>query len=64
MVVLADPDVGYGSGGPSGGGVGSGGLDGSSGPAQYSFQYDVEDQPSGNSFGHQEQRDGDRTEGR
>ncbi|XP_063862195.1 pro-resilin-like [Scylla paramamosain] len=66
---LPAPDSGYayngpasGGGGGSGGG-GSGGSDGFSGPAQYNFQYDVDDQPSGNFFGHQEQRDGDRTEG-
>nr|XP_027223323.1 cuticle protein 7-like [Penaeus vannamei] len=32
-------------------------------PAQYSFQWDVNDQYSGNYYGHQEQRDGDNTQG-
>ncbi|XP_045603530.2 cuticle protein 7 [Procambarus clarkii] len=32
-------------------------------PAQYNFQWDVNDQPSGNFYGHQEQRDGDNTQG-
>lgn len=56
---LAAPDVGYGYDTPSGRG-----SDASSGPAQYNFQWDVDDQPSGNFYGHQEQRDGDRTDGR
>ncbi|XP_045137862.1 pro-resilin-like [Portunus trituberculatus] len=63
---LPAPDAGYAYNGPAGGGGGGGGFggsDGSSGPAQYNFKYDVDDQPSGNFFGHQEQRDGDRTEG-
>ncbi|XP_042235278.1 pro-resilin-like [Homarus americanus] len=33
-------------------------------PAKYSFEYRVEDNESGNSYGHQETRDGDNTEGR
>jgi len=32
-------------------------------PAQYTFQWDVNDQYSGNYYGHQEQRDGDNTQG-
>ncbi|XP_076061311.1 uncharacterized protein LOC143037084 [Oratosquilla oratoria] len=33
------------------------------GPAKYDFAWAVEDEESGNDFGHQEERDGDRTEG-
>ncbi|XP_076061297.1 uncharacterized protein LOC143037071 [Oratosquilla oratoria] len=33
------------------------------GPAKYDFNYAVKDEDSGNDFGHQETRDGDRTEG-
>nr|XP_027223276.1 cuticle protein 7-like [Penaeus vannamei] len=32
-------------------------------PAQYNFQWDVNDQNSGNFYGQQEQRDGDNTQG-
>nr|XP_027223277.1 cuticle protein 21-like [Penaeus vannamei] len=32
-------------------------------PAQYNFQWDVNDQNSGNFYGQQEQRDGDNTRG-
>ncbi|XP_047471367.1 pro-resilin-like [Penaeus chinensis] len=32
-------------------------------PAKYDFNYAVNDQPSGNDFGHQEARDGDNTQG-
>nr|XP_053648468.1 cuticle protein 7-like [Cherax quadricarinatus] len=32
-------------------------------PARYSFDYAVNDPPSGNDFGHQESRDGDHTQG-
>ncbi|XP_042205033.1 pro-resilin-like [Homarus americanus] len=32
-------------------------------PAQYNFQWDVNDSPSGNFYGHEEQRDGDNTQG-
>ncbi|XP_071547562.1 uncharacterized protein [Panulirus ornatus] len=32
-------------------------------PAQYSFQWDINDDYSGNYYGHQEQRDGDNTKG-
>ncbi|XP_069185407.1 pro-resilin-like [Procambarus clarkii] len=32
-------------------------------PASYNFQWDVNDQPSGNFYGHGEQRDGDNTQG-
>ncbi|XP_053633322.2 pro-resilin-like isoform X1 [Cherax quadricarinatus] len=39
------------------------GPDFASGPAQYNFQWDVNDAPSGNFFGHQEERDGDITRG-
>ncbi|XP_063591502.1 cuticle protein 19-like [Penaeus indicus] len=34
-----------------------------SAPAQYNFQWDVNDQYSGNVYGQQEQRDGDNTQG-
>ncbi|KAK4316479.1 hypothetical protein Pmani_012336 [Petrolisthes manimaculis] len=43
-----------------GGGQYSGGP---SSPAQYNFQWDVNDASSGNFYGHQEQRDGDNTQG-
>ncbi|XP_076061318.1 uncharacterized protein LOC143037090 [Oratosquilla oratoria] len=33
------------------------------GPAKYDFTYAVKDDDSGNDFGHQEARDGDRTDG-
>ncbi|XP_068201851.1 pro-resilin-like [Palaemon carinicauda] len=33
-------------------------------PAQYTFQWDVNDQYSGNFYGHQEQRNGPNTQGR
>ncbi|XP_063614332.1 pro-resilin-like [Penaeus indicus] len=33
-------------------------------PAQYSFQWDVNDAPSGNFFGHGEQRENDNTQGK
>ncbi|XP_071547095.1 pro-resilin-like [Panulirus ornatus] len=33
-------------------------------PAQYTFHWDVSDDYSGNYYGHQEQRDGDNTQGR
>lgn len=32
-------------------------------PARYNFRYDVNDQYSGNDFGHEESRDGDRVVG-
>nr|XP_045603476.1 pro-resilin-like [Procambarus clarkii] len=41
---------------------GQGGHYGSA-PASYNFQWDVNDQPSGNFYGHEEQRDGDNTQG-
>ncbi|XP_053648622.1 pro-resilin-like [Cherax quadricarinatus] len=34
-----------------------------SGPAQYNFNWAVDDDPSGNEFGHQESRDNDNTKG-
>ncbi|KAL0859748.1 hypothetical protein ABMA27_010107 [Loxostege sticticalis] len=51
---------------PNGGGRGgyAGGDDGSNGePANYSFEYMVKDEQSGNDFGHRESRQGDRAEG-
>lgn len=47
-------------GGQGGRGFGGGGA---SAPAQYNFKYDVNDPPSGNFFGHAEDRDGDNTKG-
>nr|XP_027224996.1 pro-resilin-like [Penaeus vannamei] len=35
-----------------------------SAPAQYNFKWDVNDSPSGNFYGHQEQREGANTQGR
>ncbi|XP_042239745.1 pro-resilin-like [Homarus americanus] len=32
-------------------------------PAQYNFNWQVKDDPSGNDFGHEESRDGDNTQG-
>ncbi|XP_042227194.1 pro-resilin-like [Homarus americanus] len=32
-------------------------------PAKYDFEWSVEDEESGNDFGHQESRDGDHTQG-
>ncbi|KAK3864544.1 hypothetical protein Pcinc_029772 [Petrolisthes cinctipes] len=60
---------GGGSGGSGGGfGGGGGGYGGGGGgnnfaPAQYSFNYAIDDPPSGNYFGHQEERDNDDTRG-
>ncbi|KAG7176069.1 pro-resilin-like [Homarus americanus] len=34
-----------------------------SAPAQYNFQWDVNDSPSGNFYGHGEERNGDNTQG-
>ncbi|CAH2061742.1 unnamed protein product, partial [Iphiclides podalirius] len=46
------------------GGNGYSGGDGSNGePANYSFEYMVKDDASGNDFGHRESRQGDRAEG-
>nr|XP_045603497.1 pro-resilin-like [Procambarus clarkii] len=63
MAVTARPEGGY--GGQGTGGPGSGGPGGQYGaaPAKYNFQWDVNDQPSGNFYGHGEQRDGDNTQG-
>ncbi|XP_071547105.1 pro-resilin-like isoform X2 [Panulirus ornatus] len=47
---------------PQGGYGGQGGQFPSA-PARYSFQWDVDDPPSGNHFGHGEQRDGANTQG-
>lgn len=44
-------------------GYGNGGYENNE-PAKYSFEYNVQDYPSGNDFGHMESRDGDRTVGR
>nr|XP_045595952.1 pro-resilin-like [Procambarus clarkii] len=54
VVALARPQGGYGV---------PGGPIGPIGPAKYNFQWEVNDPPSGNSYGHQEQRDGDSTKG-
>ncbi|KAG7156061.1 Pro-resilin-like 146 [Homarus americanus] len=53
---------GYGTPGSSGVSGGGGGGDVFA-PAQYNFQWDVNDSPSNNFYGHQEQRDGDNTQG-
>ncbi|XP_071547103.1 pro-resilin-like [Panulirus ornatus] len=55
VLALGKPEGGY------GGGQGSGG--GPSAPAQYNFQWDVNDPPSGNFYGHQEERNNDDTKG-
>ncbi|XP_042239706.1 pro-resilin-like [Homarus americanus] len=39
------------------------GSPGSDTPAQYNFNWQVKDDPSGNDFGHEESRDGDNTQG-
>lgn len=49
----------YGSGGSGGQGGQS-----PSAPAKYLFQWAVNDSPSGNSYGHSEQREGDVTQGK
>ncbi|XP_071547107.1 pro-resilin-like [Panulirus ornatus] len=46
-----------------GSGDGQGGQSPTSAPATYLFQWAVNDAPSGNSYGHSEQRDGDVTQG-
>ncbi|XP_060519594.1 pro-resilin-like [Cylas formicarius] len=48
----------------SGGGYGSGGYDDQSEPANYEFEYHVQDAQSGNDFGHKEQRQGDVAQGK
>ncbi|XP_019869612.1 pro-resilin [Aethina tumida] len=48
---------------PPGGGYG-GGKDEESEPANYQFKYDVQDPPSGNDFGHEEERQGDVARGK
>ncbi|XP_037786458.1 pro-resilin-like [Penaeus monodon] len=45
-------------------GTGSGPAQYPSAPAQYTFQWDVNDQLSGNFYGHQEQREGANTQGK
>ncbi|XP_071547567.1 pro-resilin-like [Panulirus ornatus] len=55
---------GYGNQGSGGhGGQGGQGGQGSFAPAQYNFQWEVNDPPSANFYGHQEQRDGANTQG-
>ncbi|XP_053633374.1 pro-resilin-like [Cherax quadricarinatus] len=44
-------------------GQGGGGGDYGYAPASYNFQWDVNDSPSGNFYGHGEERDGDNTQG-
>lgn len=51
------------SSGAGSSGYGNGGYENNE-PAKYSFEYNVQDYPSGNDFGHMESRDGDRTVGR
>lgn len=43
---------------------GNQGGSGPSAPARYNFQWDVNDQPSGNFYGHGEERDGANTQGK
>lgn len=65
MVVVAEPQQGY--GGQGGGGGDGGGGDGDafpSAPAQYTFKWDVDDQATGSFYGHMEARNGDDTRGR
>ncbi|CAH1107307.1 unnamed protein product [Psylliodes chrysocephalus] len=51
--------------GPPGGGYPGGrGGDDQSEPANYQFSYHVDDPPSGNDFGHEEQRQGDVAKGK
>ncbi|KAL1516770.1 hypothetical protein ABEB36_000628 [Hypothenemus hampei] len=44
--------------------AGRGGYDDQSEPANYEFEYHVQDPPSGNDFGHKEQRQGDVAQGK
>nr|XP_045595965.1 pro-resilin-like [Procambarus clarkii] len=71
---LGSGGLGSGGQGSSGLGVGGPGIQAryvpaiprgqyGSAPAKYNFQWDVNDQPSGNFYGHGEQRDGDNTQG-
>lgn len=58
-----------GGGGYIGGGTNSGGNNGDAGqgpvgPAVYTFKWDVNDPPSGNLYGHEEDRNGVNTQGR
>lgn len=55
---------GYSSGAGAASGYGSNGGYENNEPAKYNFEYNVQDYPSGNDFGHMESRDGDRTVGR
>ena len=54
---------GGGSGGFGGGNTGNPGP-GPVGPAVYTFKWDVNDPPSGNFYGHEEDRNGANTQGR
>ncbi|XP_047739895.1 pro-resilin, partial [Hyalella azteca] len=60
----------FGGGGSGGGSFGGGGTsgggntDGPDGPAIYTFKWDVNDPPSNNFYGHEEDRNGVNTQGR
>ncbi|KAK8746261.1 hypothetical protein OTU49_017335, partial [Cherax quadricarinatus] len=56
---VSSPFRGQGAGRQGGGGGGDYGY----APASYNFQWDVNDSPSGNFYGHGEKRDGDNTQG-
>nr|XP_008190752.1 PREDICTED: cuticle protein isoform X1 [Tribolium castaneum] len=58
------PGQGNGGYGGNGGGYGGGGYDDQSEPANYNFEYHVQDAQSGNDFGHQESRQGDVAQGK
>ncbi|CAL4115860.1 unnamed protein product, partial [Meganyctiphanes norvegica] len=53
----------YGPPPPPSNGYGAPGAGQDGAPAQYNFNYAVQDDESGNDFGHEETRDGDFTEG-
>jgi len=65
-VASAIPEEGYNYQAPGGQGsqfpTGAGGAQYPSVPAQYAFQWDVNHEPSGNFYGHKEQREDANTE--
>nr|XP_027225046.1 pro-resilin-like [Penaeus vannamei] len=66
-VASAVPEEGYNYQSPGGQGsqfpTGAGGAQYPSVPAQYAFQWDVNHEPSGNFYGHKEQREDANTQG-
>nr|XP_027225044.1 pro-resilin-like [Penaeus vannamei] len=66
-VASAVPEEGYNYQAPGGQGsqfpTGAGGAQYPSVPAQYAFQWDVNHEPSGNFYGHKEQREDANTQG-